>query len=177
MKRNESLTDKEIQKKTIAAAAGPHFIPTLTTNQLAGYCFQQQEPPEETGFFAPGQCPLLNNDGCCRVYANRPFSCRAMLSASRCEKNGEATMDPFVFTVNLAVYQMIEHLDRKGRSGNMLDVLTGGDRNTVANSPLPGFLVPPDERKQFQQLMRELIRFPIGNKRLGDFFPDQIFVR
>ncbi|MCD6297343.1 MAG: hypothetical protein J7M30_09330 [Deltaproteobacteria bacterium] len=32
-------------------------------------------------------------------------------------------MEPFLITVNLAIYQIIEHLDKEGVSGNLLDVL------------------------------------------------------
>jgi len=40
-----------------------------------------------------------------------------------CQYGGEAEMEPFLITVNLAIYQIIEHLDKEGVSGNLLDVL------------------------------------------------------
>jgi len=41
-----------------------------------------------------------------------------------CQYGGEAEMEPFLITVNLAIYQIIEHLDKEGVSGNLLDVLS-----------------------------------------------------
>ncbi len=175
IKKNKLLAEKEIQRRIAAASAHPHFIPSLTTNQLARFCLRQQEPPEETGMHAPGQCPLLGDDGRCQVYANRPFSCRAMLSTSRCKADGEAIMEPFLFTINLALYQIIEHLDLHGISGNMLDMLAGNENNTIVNSALPGFLVSPAEQPQFQQLLKKIKKYPVGKGYLDDFFPPRTF--
>jgi Fe-S-cluster containining protein len=175
IRKNKLLAEKEIQRRITAAAVNPHFIPTLTTNQLARFCLGQQQPPEETGMHSPGQCPLLGDDGLCQVYANRPFSCRAMLSASRCRADGEAIMEPFLFTINLALYQMIEHLDLCGTSGNMLDMLAGDENHTIANSGLPGFLVSPVEQPQFHQLLKKIKKYPVGNEYLTDFFPARTF--
>ncbi len=157
------------------AAAAPHFLPSLTTNQLAASCLAAQEPPEENGVHTPGICPLLDEDGLCRVYSNRPFSCRAMLSVKRCRTGGEAEVPPFVYTVNLALYQLIEHLDRQGTSGNLLDMLSGNTRNAVANRALPGFLVAPEERAKFHTLLKKIAVFPVGNSALNIFFPEKIF--
>jgi len=47
-----------------------------------------------------------------------------MSSMEVCQYGGEAEMEPFLITVNLAIYQIIEHLDKEGVSGNLLDVLS-----------------------------------------------------
>ena len=84
-------------------------------------------------------------------------------------------MDPFVFTINLALYQMIEHLDKKGKSGNMVDMLTNGEQPTVPNSGLPGFLVSPEELPRFHQLLKTIKKSPVGRGYLSDFFPARAF--
>ncbi len=170
-----ALSDKEIQRQIHAAGQRPHFMPTMTTNRLARYCLRRQEPPEEQGMHAPGKCPLLGRDGLCRVYENRPFACRAMSSDQRCQDDGEAVMPPFLYTINLVFYQLIEHLDSKGTSGNMLDMLTGNNGNRVANTPFPGFLITETEKAPLQRLLKTIKNYPVNRGRLADFFPSQTF--
>ncbi len=175
LKKHVSLANQQLRKRIAAVQLRPHFIPSLTTNRLARHCLQQQDPPEEQGIHAPGQCPLLSSTGLCHVYANRPFACRAMLSTKRCQIGGEAIMAPFIFTINLAVYQLIEHLDFPGTSGNMLDMLEGCGHNTVVNTALPGFLVTAGERTAFHHFLKRIKNYPVGSRRLADYFPPQTF--
>lgn len=172
---DNNLLDKAVQE--------PHYQPTLTTNKTAIFCLKQKELPEEPSFHSTGSCPFLNEKNACSVYDYRPFSCRAMSSETVCKEDGQADMPPFVFTVNLAFYQLIEHLDKEGLYGNMLDLIffnSSEERSKepsrfVKNSPLPAFLVPPDERIRFRSLLRRLteLKLPNGDV-MGKFFPENL---
>ena len=175
LRKHIALSDQEVQRQIHAAVGRPHFIPTMTTNRLARYCLRRLDPPEEQGIHAPGQCPLLGRDGLCRVYENRPFSCRAMSSNQRCQADGEAVIPPFLYTINLAFYQLIEHLDVKGTSGNMLDMLTDDGGNRISNNPFPGFLITDAERPPFQRFLNTIKIYPVNSGHLADFFPLQTF--
>ena len=173
LRRHSVLSDTRLQERINAANRRPHFIPTLTTNRIAHHCRHRQEPPEEKGMHAPGPCPLLDPNGLCRVYENRPFSCRAMSSIQKCQADGEAVMPPFLMTINLALYQLIEHLDVEGTSGNMLDMLAGDGRNRISNTPFPGFLITDREKTPFQRFLNTIKIYPVNSGHLADFFPLQ----
>ncbi len=164
-----------IQKDIETAAENNHFIPTCTTNQQAQLCLAREEPMVESGQHGTGRCPLLDARGMCKIYDNRPFSCRAMLSTRPCRQDGEASMVPFIYSVNLAMYQLIEHLDHRGTSGNMLDMLTDRQAQLIANREIPGFFVDPSERVRFQRLLDKLKTIPTAHGFLADFFPQHIF--
>ena len=174
LRKHALFREEEVVSQVQQAADRPHFIPSCTTNEQAYCCLQKQNPPQESSSHAPGKCPLLDREGLCRVYTNRPFSCRAMLSTVKCITDGKAEMMPFIYTVNIAMYQMIEHLDKKGTSGNLLDML-GESSRTVANREIPGFLVAPQERVRFQRLLDKLAGLPVGAEQLADFFPPGLF--
>lgn len=148
------------------------YRPALTTNEVADLCLRQQEVPQDPGEHAPGACPMLTADKTCMVYEYRPFSCRAMTSASRCSADGEAEMDQFLVSVNLAVYQIIEHLDLDGAYGNLLDLLLmsrgEGVEGLLTNRRLPGFLVRPWETRHFERFLLKLYRFEVKGEKLGD---------
>ncbi len=173
--KHTALSDTRLQERINAANHRPHFIPTVTTNKIAQYCLRQQKPPEEEGIHAPGQCPLLDSEGLCSVYENRPFSCRAMSSIQRCQADGEAVIPPILMTINLAVYQLIEHLDAAGTSGNMLNMLAGDERNRIPNTPFPGFLITEREKAPFQRFLQKIKKYSVDRKLLADFFPPQTF--
>ena len=98
-----------------------------------------------------------------------------------CQHGGEADMEPFLVTVNLAVYQIIEHLDKEGVSGNLLDILSEFLNNQslnpdledrlISNRALPGFLVTPNEQERFRTFTRRLANFQVGDTTLGAFLP------
>ena len=73
-------------------------------------------------------------------------------------------MDPFLITINLAMQQVIEHLDHEGRYGNLWDMVAfkeGGKIRHGAikkNRRLPGFLLTPQERGRFMAFLRRLQR-------------------
>jgi Fe-S-cluster containining protein len=145
------------------AACGPRFQPRTTINQLAGMCAKGLDIPEESAETATEPCPFLRAD-VCRIYAVRPFGCRAMVSQSDCGETGEAHMPDFVLTVNNAFLQYIEALDEAGVQGNLIDVLlysaspeTGGHK-IIRNHPLPVLMVPPEHRHRIRPLLDALSR-------------------
>ena len=169
----------DLKKLLSSATTGSVYRPSLSTNQIADFCLRQEEIPPDRVEHGEGVCPFLDQEGLCSVYENRPFACRAMSSREVCQYGGEADMEPFLVTVNLAVYQIIEHLDKEGVSGNLLDVLSElvnnqsvspgpGDR-LISNRALPGLLITPDEQGRFRAFMRRLAHFQVGDTTLKAF--------
>ncbi len=152
---------KTVGESLHEALAEPRFIPRYTTNQIASACLKQKQVPEEDGRHGKGRCPLLSED-LCMAYEYRPFACRAMLSRTQCAPDSPAYMGGFVVTINLAIYQIIEHLDRGNPYGNMIDLLAWrlGVQNLAetvpASEPLPGFVLLPDEKGRFNSFIKRL---------------------
>lgn len=141
------------------------YRPTATINEIAASCLAMRDPPIDSGIHTNGGCPLLDDRGLCLVYARRPFACRAMSSRIRCEPDGEALMDPFLVTVNLAMHQIIEDIDAGNYTGNLIDLLakeaTLGSSPApffIKNKPLPGFLVDPALEKEFDAFLFDLCK-------------------
>jgi Fe-S-cluster containining protein len=174
----------DLKKLLYSATARPIYRPGLSTNQIADLCLRQEDIPSDTGEHGEGVCTFLNREGLCSVYENRPFACRAMSSMEICQYGGEADMEPFLVTVNLAICQIIEHLDKEGVSGNLLDVLSelvnnrfkspGTVNGLISNRALPGFLVSPDEQVRFRAFMRRLADFQVGDTTMGAFLGQYI---
>jgi len=174
----------DLKKLLYSATARPIYRPSLSTNQIADLCLRQEEIPSDRVEHGEGVCPFLDQEGLCSVYENRPFACRAMSSREVCQYGGEADMESFLVTVNLAVYQIIEHLDKEGVSGNLLDVLSelvnnrfespGTVNRLISNRALPGFLVSPNEQVRFRAFMRRLTDFQVGDTTLGAFLGQYI---
>lgn len=95
-------------------------------------------------------------------------------------------MTPFLVTVNLAIYQILEHIDAEGWYGNMLDIIEVArikrdqrhrtidamEGKVKTNRPLPCFIVPPDEVIRFKSFMRRLSKNEFGDgKKIGDLLP------
>lgn len=166
-------------EKIRCLAAGPLYRPTSTINQVAACCLAQQELPADTGEHVGGVCLFLDDLRQCRIYAHRPLSCRAMASRVRCRAGSEAVVEPLVLTVNLALQQIIEHLDQEGVFGSLPEVVAwvlggGVARVLPVNQPLPGFLVAADERERFNALLRELAALPVEGGRFGDHLPTRL---
>ena len=142
---------------------GDLYRPTQTANQFARSILARQAPEPDAGEHRPGSCPLLEQE-LCQVYQRRPFSCRAMTSGIRCTTGGEADMDPLLLEVNIALYQVIEHLDAQGSSGNLIDLLALelGDRDRQRylcdNSVSPGFIFDPSHSGRARSFLRRLSR-------------------
>ena len=179
--RSSFFDDLDLKKLLFSATTRPIYRPGLSTNQMADFCLRQEEIPSDRGEHGEGICPFLDQGGLCNVYEHRPFACRAMSSIEVCQYGGEANMEPFLVTVNLAIYQIMEHLDRDRVSGNLLDVLSelvntqsvspGPGNRLVLNKALPGFLVTPDEQGRFRAFMRRFADFQVGDTTLEAFLP------
>jgi hypothetical protein len=58
----------------------------------------------------------------------------------------------------------------------MLDILADEKRNTIPNSMLSGFLVPPEEETRFQRIKIAVKNYPVDTGHLEEFFPENIFL-
>lgn len=140
------------------------LIPKTTINELAKRCMAGEEPPEEFGDPAWGECPLLAGQRC-MIYELRPFACRSMSSKKRCDVTGFAEMEPYTVTLINIFMQYIEHIDIGGYFGNLSDMLLlecGRGKNGVSaispdnflvNSPLEILMVPPEHRARAAEVI------------------------
>ncbi len=176
---SSSFDNLDLKKLLYSATTRPIYRPGLSTNQIADLCLRQKEIPLDVREHGEGICPFLDQEGLCSIYEGRPFACRAMSSRKVCQYGGEANMEPFLVTVNLAFYQIIEHMDKEGVSGNLLDVLSelvnnqsvspGPGNRLISNRALPGFLITPDEQRRFRAFIHRLADFQVGDTTLGTF--------
>ena len=183
--QSENIDTKLLKRLEDEGRKG-HFIPSTTINTTAALCLAQKDIPEETSPITFNSCPLLDENGLCSVYEHRPFSCRAMSSESVCAEGGQADMPPFLVTVNLALYQILEHLDAEGWYGNLLDMIplslarkdqaqelaAGQEGRIKTNRRLPCFIVPPDDTIRFKSFMRMFSKKKAGGKTLGELLPE-----
>ncbi|MDL2321284.1 hypothetical protein LJC47_02920 [Desulfosarcina sp. OttesenSCG-928-B08] len=145
------------------------FVPRISINAMADICARDGDLPEEPFNPDAGPCLLLDLD-VCPVYAARPFGCRCMVSSEHCAETGAAALDPFILTVNNVFLQYIEHIDAKGGTGNLIDVirflsdpenrrhyeagrLDAFGSVMVPNQPVFVLMVPPEHREQIAPLM------------------------
>lgn len=151
----------------------PRFQPRTTTNQIARLCAAGNDIPAEEIDSGWGVCPLLE-DNLCRIYAVRPFGCRCLVSRKKCTETGCAEVDDFLLSVNTVFLQYIEHIDMKGRSGNLTDVLLWmkSEKNRQAyergalpecelidNQPIQFLFVPPEHRDRMKPILSALQSF------------------
>ncbi len=148
------------------------FRPEMTTNQLADLCAKGFNLPQDSETIPDRACPLLT-DRLCSIYALRPFGCRCLVSRFNCGETGYAEIDDFVLSVNTVFLQTIEHLDVRGCSGNLTDVLEALltedhrwayeegtlDCNTaglITNHPLTTLMIPPEHRVRLDPILQKL---------------------
>ncbi|MEN8134803.1 MAG: hypothetical protein ABFS18_04615 [Thermodesulfobacteriota bacterium] len=146
--------------------------PVATTNDLAACCLAEQELPTEPEMpWVYESCVFLQDERC-SIYPARPFGCRSFGSTKCCADHGIAEAPDWFVTLNTVVNQLIEHLDRDGCWGNMLDVLNyleqkdgrlvrdGSCRSArlLPTQPIPGFLIPPDEEEIIGRFWEKLVR-------------------
>ncbi len=148
------------------------FRPAMTTNQLADLCAKGFNVPQESEPVPDKACPLLT-DRLCSIYALRPFGCRCLVSRFNCGETGYAEIDDFVLSVNTVFLQTIEHLDVRGCSGNLTDVLeallTEDNRwayeegtldcknaGLITNHPLTTLMIPPEHRVRLDPILQKL---------------------
>jgi len=155
------------------------FRPTYTTNDLASACLNHRELPEESPGPDMSSCPLLDGDRC-SLYGIRPFACRAFLSLRHCALDGQAEIPSALASVIGICQQIIEHTDVNGYFGNMSDMLVmlaldGNARAYARNEgvaktempatkPLPGFLIPPEDREEVNAFLSRLFNAKIGDR-------------
>jgi hypothetical protein len=134
---------------------------------------QDGEPvPDETIDPSWGACPLLLGD-VCPIYTLRPFGCRCMVSGIDCRNTGYAHVDDVILTVNNLFLQHIEHIDARGGTGSLIDILRYFDHperletyrdqmaiientNLALNRSIPVLMVPPEHRKQVPSILQKL---------------------
>lgn len=150
------------------------YVPTVSTNQFARICMEGRSLPEEENDPDWGVCRFLEND-VCSVYDRRPFGCRALLSTHDCSSAGYARVPEYILTLNNLWMQYIEHLDKGGFSGNLMDMLIlllenpdhadrvkqGGnplDGPFVRNESIPILMIPPEHRRAIQPVLNQLNR-------------------
>lgn len=168
----------------LSQPAKPHR-PALTINAYAQICLNGDEPPEENCTEPTRACPFLDN-GSCTIYQVRPFSCRCFLSKERCSLGRPALVDNKHLAASTAVSQLIEHLGQFEYWGNMLDVLPAmldisqyhSIRNHLVDpsqadnhrlfvlkaTPLPGFLLGPEDYEQVAPLLDAIFTEEIEGK-------------
>lgn len=146
------------------------FRPKMTTNQLAEQCARGINPPDEPETTPGIACPLLT-DRLCSIYELRPFGCRCLVSRFNCGEKGYAEIEDFVLSMNTVFLQTIEHLDVKGCSGNLtdiLEVLLIDDNRAVydngsfdckitgliSNRPLTALMIPPEHRARMEPILK-----------------------
>jgi hypothetical protein len=152
----------------------PRFTPKATFNQIADLCASGMEPPEETIDASWGPCPLLT-DRLCPVYDARPLGCRCLLSTTPCAQTGAAAMSEFTASVNTLFFQVIEHMDQDGFSGNLSDVLAyalsektnmplpgqSWHPQLISNTPLRTLLIPPQHQDRITPILDQIKALPI----------------
>ena len=157
----------KLAQKVDQGRSARRFQPEYTINSMAARCLEGREIPEEENDPAWGQCPLLQQ-GACTIYEKRPLGCRMLISQVTCQKVGYARMPPFVLTLNNLFQQVVEHMDARGTSGNLTDMILwqaeSGHKDAL--SPLPAyilnncrapvFMVPPEHQEQIRPLMMKL---------------------
>ena len=78
-------------------------------------------------------------------------------------------MDPLFLTLNTVILQCIEHLDQGRPWGNMYTILKmindpslkkpfEIDTNVLISEPIPGFLVPPEEKEKIHYQLQTLMK-------------------
>lgn len=154
-----------------ACDALPRYQPRLSTNTYIERCRSGEDPDDDQPGAQSGICPFLES-GACTIYPVRPFGCRCMISKTTCSQNGYAEIDEVTLTMNTVFLQFIEHIDQKGFSGNMIDVLTcltakpdaispdaiSKDCRIIANRPISVLMVPPDQQREMQEIVTSLAR-------------------
>jgi Fe-S-cluster containining protein len=154
--------------------------PGSTTNGLAACCLAGKEPPVEPEVpWVYEPCVFLEDERC-TIYPVRPFGCRSFGSTRCCADHGIAEAPDWFITLNTVVNQLLEHLDRDGCWGNMIDVLNyldwdngeavrAGNKLSARLLPtqsLPGFLIPPGEEAIISRFWEKLVKSGLLGDRL-----------
>jgi hypothetical protein len=168
----DGATRKSLFEKVREVSGNKRFQPQMTINTIARLCKDGDPVPGETIDPSWGACPLLFDDAC-PIYTLRPFGCRCMVSGRDCRKTGYAQVDDYILTVNNLFLQHIEHIDARGGTSSLIDILlylgqpeqletyhkkmaiieTSG---LAPNRLIPVLMVPPEHRHQLQPILQKL---------------------
>ncbi|MDG4475308.1 YkgJ family cysteine cluster protein [Thiovibrio frasassiensis] len=113
-------------------------------------------------------CPFLKEESC-TIYPVRPFGCRLFASLDPCAASGVADMPPGYLAGATVLLQYIEHLGNGGCWGTMVELLAGlhsgqAEGYGQATSPIPGFLIAPDEQPLVEPLLQDLLAREINGQ-------------
>jgi Fe-S-cluster containining protein len=170
--RNGDILAKRID------AFGELILPALayTTNEQADLSLAETDFVQEAQEKTMRRCPLLDNDRC-SCYEVRPLMCRMMLSSVDCASTGCAEFSSELLSLNTALLQIVEDLDKEGWSGYLVhlaphfqDPLFASayaagkpvleDNRLPRNRRNPGLLVPPEHQIQVRRWMEDLTVTP-----------------
>ena len=166
----------------------PRIAPSCTTNEYAQHCLEEKDIEPDPAVNG-GICPFLE-DGACKIYHVRPFSCRSFASTTLCRPGKSAVAPPHYLTAVTAVSQVIEHLGQRYYWGNMLHIiylLAQQDERTAdmaypenkkrmvlaqsscrTSQPLPGFLIPEEDYPPVERLLNTIFESTVEGKRIED---------
>lgn len=137
------------------------LVTSLMTVEDAQTPKEEQEEEAKPSGAPSGSCPLLETDRC-TIYDARPFACRCMSSRTPCASTGFADQPERLLWTNVLFLQAIEHLDRQGVTGNLIDVVPlieeghGNGERFVPNMALKGWILPPRYRAPLQRIADRL---------------------
>jgi Fe-S-cluster containining protein len=153
----------------LSELSAPEFQPAASRMARMGQCTTNTfvaahlrgESVEEAESWDLRPCPFLKEESC-TIYPVRPFGCRLFASLDPCAASGVAEMPPGYLAGATVLLQYIEHLDRGGRWGVMVELLAGLHSGQTEDcgqptAPIPGFLIAPDERALVEPLINGLL--------------------
>jgi Fe-S-cluster containining protein len=157
----------------LSELAAPAFQPgetrtaQYTTNAFVA-AHLKGESVEEAENWDLRPCPFLREESC-SIYPVRPFGCRLFASQNPCAVSGTAEMPPGYLAGATILLQYIEHLDNGGRWGTMVELLAGLNTGQTENygeptTPIPGFLIAPDELALVEPLLQGLLAREINGQ-------------
>lgn len=148
-------------------------LPPTTLNELTRLCRMRQDPPADPGPEGSQRaCPLLEH-GRCPVYEVRPMACRTLVSRTRCQAGGQATLDSWWVTLGTVFLQLAEAADAGGQYGAMDRMLAsvlgkvGEKQGFLTCEPLAGFMVPPEQAERMQDILERIFAEQIWDKPVG----------
>ncbi len=172
-----STDQADLLENVLKESGKKHFIPKITINELANICMKGEEPPLEENDPLWGKCLFLKENKC-SIYITRPFACRSMGSLVSCKSLGYAKLDPFTITVNELFMQYIEHIDKDGMTGNLIDMLLffriqknrqqyeknrllQTQKGLLQNMAMPVLMIPPEHRERAKPILKAIAEISI----------------
>lgn len=159
---------------------------SMTTNQFAEACLNQQEiSGNESGCWDYTPCVFLENNTCL-IYEVRPFGCRSFGSLVKCGPETAAEIYPIHLSVNTVFSQIIEHLcsEYRGYWSSMADILYSlikstdrtNKQNLLRARPVPGLLLETEEKAEIRALLKKLKAQIVDREGLGDLIDNLLLI-